>query len=173
MNENSPICAMLMPARIDVRIPFPVKNALAETPIILPKRTTAVSAATGPQCCRMSFGSINIPHGDEEDRREHVAHRLHAMRDRFFFSGLGDERAREECTERRRIPGASSEQREHEADADAGDERRLGAIESANEANRARDHEQPDADEATRNAARRDSTWASGPAESPDPSRER
>ena len=43
MNENSPICARLMPACTDVRVPLPVRNAPSATPTILPTMTTSVS----------------------------------------------------------------------------------------------------------------------------------
>ncbi len=61
MNENSPIWPMERPARIEVRVPRPVTNAPAVTPIVLPMRTAAVRPRTAGQSSKMALGSIDIP----------------------------------------------------------------------------------------------------------------
>ena len=61
MKENSPICARLIPARIDVRIPWPARNDQNVTPIMFPARTRARKTTMGIQCRTMSAGSISIP----------------------------------------------------------------------------------------------------------------
>jgi hypothetical protein len=61
MNENSPICARLIPACTDVRVPFPVRNAAEDTVTILPPTTSTVNAITAPQWATMTLGSSNIP----------------------------------------------------------------------------------------------------------------
>ena len=47
MNENSPICARLMPMRIDVRPSCPATNANSERDSALPSTTTSVITAIG------------------------------------------------------------------------------------------------------------------------------
>ena len=61
MNENSPICAMESPARIEVRVPSPARKAPLVTPTVLPTSTAAVRASTAGQCSRMALGSIDMP----------------------------------------------------------------------------------------------------------------
>ena len=61
MNENSPICARLMPAWIAVRVPLPVRNAPIATLAILPPTTIPERTTTAPQCFSNSAGSIESP----------------------------------------------------------------------------------------------------------------
>ena len=57
-----------------------------------------MSTTTAIQCSATALGSISIPTDDEEDRGEHVAHRLHQfsiwlLLTRFRHQRAGDERA--------------------------------------------------------------------------------
>ena len=61
MNENSPICARLIPVCMECLRPAPVMNAPAETAIVLPAMTSALSAITATQFSRTSRGSIRDP----------------------------------------------------------------------------------------------------------------
>jgi hypothetical protein len=61
MNENSPICARVMPAWTEMRTLLPVKKAPTETPMVLPTMTSNDSASTGPQWSTMTAGSSSIP----------------------------------------------------------------------------------------------------------------
>ena len=61
MQENSPICAMLMPACTDVRTGLPVRKAPSETPTTLPTTTMTVSTTMGSQWAAMRAGSISTP----------------------------------------------------------------------------------------------------------------
>ena len=61
MKENSPICARLMPACTEVRVPLPVRNAPSDTAITLPTITTTVRTSTGTQCSAISAGSMSMP----------------------------------------------------------------------------------------------------------------
>ena len=61
MNENSPICARLMLAATEVRIPAPVRKAGIDTPTVLPAITTAERTRMAAQCWRTRPGSMSIP----------------------------------------------------------------------------------------------------------------
>ena len=61
MNENSPICARLIPACTEVRVPLPVRKAPNETLTILPRITTRASTSTIAQCAAMTPGSMSSP----------------------------------------------------------------------------------------------------------------
>ena len=61
MNENSPICARLMLAAMEVRTPAPVRKAGMETPMILPPITTVERTRMGSQFARTSAGSMSMP----------------------------------------------------------------------------------------------------------------
>ena len=61
MNENSPICARLIPACTDVRGLNPVRNELIVTNRTLPAITATENASTAPQCCTMMAGSMSMP----------------------------------------------------------------------------------------------------------------
>jgi hypothetical protein len=61
MNENSPICARLIPVCTDVRGELPTRNVPTDTASTLPAITTAVTASTAPQCRMTSAGFSSIP----------------------------------------------------------------------------------------------------------------
>ena len=61
MNENSPICARLMPASIDVRMPLPVKNAPSATLTTLPATTSTARTTIGTHSRATAAGSISMP----------------------------------------------------------------------------------------------------------------
>ena len=61
MNENSPIWARLMPARIDVGTLYPVRNEAVLTTTTLPTITSSVKTRTATQWSAISAGLINMP----------------------------------------------------------------------------------------------------------------
>ena len=61
MNENSPICARLMPVWIARRVPLPVRNAPKATAADFPSMTRRMKTAIGSQCCATRAGSISMP----------------------------------------------------------------------------------------------------------------
>ena len=61
INENSPICDILMPACMACLRPLPASIEPMVTLTDLPMITTPVMHKTGNQCCTNNAGSINIP----------------------------------------------------------------------------------------------------------------
>ncbi len=61
MNENSPICAMLIPDFTESRRLRPVRKAPTETATIFPTITSTAKARMGPHQSRTTRGSIAIP----------------------------------------------------------------------------------------------------------------
>ena len=73
------------------------------TPTILPTITTSVSTSDRDPVPRDQRRIDQHADRDEEDRREHVAHRLDQVLDRLRLARLGDERAGDERAERDRV----------------------------------------------------------------------
>ncbi len=61
MNENSPICARLMPACTDVRTLCPVKKLAMDTATTLPTTTSIVNSSTAGQRRSTTIGSNIMP----------------------------------------------------------------------------------------------------------------
>ncbi len=61
MNENSPICARLIPAWTEVRVPLPVRKAPRVTLTIFPRITATVSTTMATQWRAMSAGLMSMP----------------------------------------------------------------------------------------------------------------
>ena len=61
MNENSPICARLIPDCTASRSEWPVRNVPADTATTLPTITSSEKARIGPHVSRTTSGSIAIP----------------------------------------------------------------------------------------------------------------
>ena len=97
----------------------------------MPTITTHGEHGDRPQCWRDQRRVDEHAHRDEEDRGEHVAHRLTSCSIVLALARLGDQRAGDERAERHRVAERLRQQRDGEADADAGDQRRLGAVERA------------------------------------------
>ena len=82
-----------------------------ETNSTLPTMTTTENASTAPQCCSDERRIDEHADRDEEDRREHVAHRPDELLDDLLLARLGDERARDERAERDGVAERKREQR--------------------------------------------------------------
>ncbi|MNZ99973.1 hypothetical protein D3C78_1193180 [compost metagenome] len=61
MKENSPICAMPMPTRSEVRPSWPATKAPRPQLSSLPSTTARLIAAIGQACSRSTAGSISRP----------------------------------------------------------------------------------------------------------------
>ena len=61
MNENSPICARLMPTCSEVRVSLPPRKAPAEQVSTLPKTTARVISRIGCQYSRSIAGWMSSP----------------------------------------------------------------------------------------------------------------
>ena len=61
MNENSPICARLIPVWIECLNPLPVMKEPAVTAITFPVITITVRTSTASQCSTITLGSMSDP----------------------------------------------------------------------------------------------------------------
>jgi len=61
MKENSPICARLIPARTEVLVLNPARNAPMETKVVLPMTTSTVNTSTASQFSSTNSGSMSMP----------------------------------------------------------------------------------------------------------------
>jgi hypothetical protein len=85
--------------------------------------------------------------GDEEHGREQVAQRAHELLDLALAPRLGHERAGQEGAERDRVAEGVRQQRQREAQPDAGDEQGLRVAQGRDAADRARHDEEAEHDE--------------------------
>src|SRR5262249_33614266 len=147
IKENSPICAMLIPACTAVRIPVPPTKAPKETVMTLATITRTVNAAIAPQCWKATAGSISIP----TDTKKIARKTSRSGSIRCSTSSLCPDSATSdpanEGAKGNRVAGLLSEIRRGEAEADARHQRGLLAPQAHDETDEARDEQNSNGEE--------------------------
>ena len=160
--ENSPIWVRLMPACTAVRTGCPERNDPTVTPTDLPTSTTSVKREDEGPVAQRARGVEEHADRHEEDAGEHVPERLHQRLDVTGDAGLGDEGARQEGTERHREALGLGEERQREAEPDAGDEQCLLAAQGHDGAEEPGHHQQAETEQCRHHQHEAAPRWPSG-----------
>ena len=128
MNENSPICARLIPDCTERRTPLPATNEPTLTPRTLPHTTTAARISTAPACSRMADEIDQHADGHEEHPGEDVADGPHQAFDQLGLARFGHQGAGQEGAEGDRVAGLVRQPGEGQGEPQAGHEQGLGAL---------------------------------------------
>ncbi len=127
MNENSPICARLIPAWSESFDPAPRQHRAEADAEDLPRHQRRHQHRQRHPMLRHQRRIEHHPHRDEEYRREHIAHRRDQILDLVALIRFRHQRSRQERAQRHRIADVLGDNREPETDADAGDQQGLRA----------------------------------------------
>ena len=102
MNQTSPICAVLMPRRIEVRPSCPAITLPTLTATILPTITAMLTTTNRTEIIAKHARIEHESDGHEKDRAEHVAYWFDQSLDIAQSARFGPHRAEKQCI--RRLP---------------------------------------------------------------------
>ena len=167
MNENSPICAMLIPARTDIATPLPEGTPRPTRRPACRRHHDGGQRQRRPPSARATRrGSMSIP-TDTKNTAAKTSRTGSTSRSMLWARPDSATSAPpEECAQRDRVAERPRQQRAPEADPDAGHDAWSRGCRAGDGANGAGDEQHPNTSMPTRNAASLPTVRASAPADS-------